>query len=359
MRNAVKATVDAYDGTVTLYEWDDQRPDPQGLGDGVPRHGASRSPRSPPDLLEHLRYPEDLFKVQRYQFAALPRDRPRRRSTRATTGGRSPRTRASARKLQPPYRLFVRGPGHRRDDELRADLGLRAVQEEQPGGVRLGRLRRDRRRRLRPDHGAPAARREHAGSRATSPTRCSPTPTVTAKPCCRCSQGGASRVTYGNLLTLPVDGGLMYVQPIYAHPAALRRQLPDPALRRWSRTATRSASASTLEEAITERPRRRDDDAARRHREPDHPTTVATTPATSRPRYATCSPGAQADLRGRRPRVRGRQRRPVGHPHRGGSRRRSTRPSSSSTSRTTDGGSGGEPSHGASPSAEERPRDRP
>ena len=26
MRNAVKATVDAYDGTVTLYEWDDQDP---------------------------------------------------------------------------------------------------------------------------------------------------------------------------------------------------------------------------------------------------------------------------------------------------------------------------------------------
>ena len=26
MRNAVKATVDAYDGTVTLYEWDEDDP---------------------------------------------------------------------------------------------------------------------------------------------------------------------------------------------------------------------------------------------------------------------------------------------------------------------------------------------
>ena len=36
------------------------------------------------------------------------------------------------------------------------------------------------------------------------------------------TQGGSSRVTYGNLLTLPVTGGLMYVQPIYA-----TRQLSD------------------------------------------------------------------------------------------------------------------------------------
>ena len=31
MRNAVKATVDAYDGTVTLYAWDEADPILQGL----------------------------------------------------------------------------------------------------------------------------------------------------------------------------------------------------------------------------------------------------------------------------------------------------------------------------------------
>ena len=36
MRNAVKATVDAYDGTVKLYEWDTRGPDPEGLEEGVP-----------------------------------------------------------------------------------------------------------------------------------------------------------------------------------------------------------------------------------------------------------------------------------------------------------------------------------
>ena len=37
MRNSVKATVDAYDGTVKLYEWDTTDPILQGLGEGVPR----------------------------------------------------------------------------------------------------------------------------------------------------------------------------------------------------------------------------------------------------------------------------------------------------------------------------------
>ena len=69
MRNSVKATVDAYDGTVTLYAWDDAGPDAQGLAQRLPGHGRSQGRRSRRTLLEHLRYPEDMFKVQRYQFA--------------------------------------------------------------------------------------------------------------------------------------------------------------------------------------------------------------------------------------------------------------------------------------------------
>ena len=32
----MKATVDAYDGTVTLYAWDEDGPDPQGLDQAFP-----------------------------------------------------------------------------------------------------------------------------------------------------------------------------------------------------------------------------------------------------------------------------------------------------------------------------------
>ena len=62
----------------------------------------------PDALMEHLRYPEDLFKVQRYQLARyhvtdaerlLPGQRP--------LGGPD-RTPRSSNSLQPPYRLFTR-----------------------------------------------------------------------------------------------------------------------------------------------------------------------------------------------------------------------------------------------------------
>ena len=36
---------------------------------GVPRHGAAAVGRSAADLMAHLRYPEDLFKVQRELLA--------------------------------------------------------------------------------------------------------------------------------------------------------------------------------------------------------------------------------------------------------------------------------------------------
>ena len=64
IRNSVKATVDAYDGTVTLYEWDEDDPILKAWEGAFPDVVQPQSAISP-DLLAHLRYPEDLFKVQR------------------------------------------------------------------------------------------------------------------------------------------------------------------------------------------------------------------------------------------------------------------------------------------------------
>ena len=68
MRNAVKATVDAYDGTVHLYAWDDSDPILKAWEKAFPGVVESKS-AIPKALLPHLRYPEDLYKVQRYQLA--------------------------------------------------------------------------------------------------------------------------------------------------------------------------------------------------------------------------------------------------------------------------------------------------
>ena len=92
IRNSVKATVDAYDGTVTLYQWDDEDPVLKTWKKAFPGTVKPRATISD-ELLAHLRYPEDLFKVQRDAARALPRRPTRRRSTAARTSGRSRTTR--------------------------------------------------------------------------------------------------------------------------------------------------------------------------------------------------------------------------------------------------------------------------
>jgi hypothetical protein len=64
IRNSVKATVDAYDGTVTLYAWDEQDPVLQTYMKAFPGVVQPESEMSE-ELRNHVRYPEDLFKVQR------------------------------------------------------------------------------------------------------------------------------------------------------------------------------------------------------------------------------------------------------------------------------------------------------
>ncbi|MDP9405474.1 MAG: UPF0182 family protein, partial [Actinomycetota bacterium] len=63
IRNSVKAVVDAYDGTVTLYVVDERDPVIRAWRAAFP--GAFRSGADiDPDLRAHFRYPEDMFRVQ-------------------------------------------------------------------------------------------------------------------------------------------------------------------------------------------------------------------------------------------------------------------------------------------------------
>ena len=91
MRNSVKATVDAYDGTVTLYAWDEQDPLLKAWSSAFPgtveaeeRHlaGADGAPALPRGHVQGPALP----------VRALPRHRPAAPGSRTTTGGRSPRT---------------------------------------------------------------------------------------------------------------------------------------------------------------------------------------------------------------------------------------------------------------------------
>jgi len=64
IRNSVKATVDAYDGTVTLYQWDQHDPVLNAWMKIFPGIVKPES-QMPSTILQHVRYPQDLFDVQR------------------------------------------------------------------------------------------------------------------------------------------------------------------------------------------------------------------------------------------------------------------------------------------------------
>jgi uncharacterized membrane protein (UPF0182 family) len=64
IRNSVKATVDAYDGSVSLYAWDAKDPVLKTYMKAFPGVIKPRSAMSD-ELVGHVRYPEDLFKLQR------------------------------------------------------------------------------------------------------------------------------------------------------------------------------------------------------------------------------------------------------------------------------------------------------
>jgi len=68
IRNSVKAVVDAGDGTVKLYAFDEQDPVLKTWMKAFPGTVSAKS-TIPADLAAHFRYPEDLFKVQRELLA--------------------------------------------------------------------------------------------------------------------------------------------------------------------------------------------------------------------------------------------------------------------------------------------------
>src|SRR5699024_9564341 len=64
MRNSVKATVNAFDGSVTLYTWDTEDPILKAWSEVFPEALQPASTISG-ELMSHLRYPADFFKAQR------------------------------------------------------------------------------------------------------------------------------------------------------------------------------------------------------------------------------------------------------------------------------------------------------
>lgn len=221
IRNSVKATVDAYDGSVTLYAWDDEDPVLQTWQNIYPSTLKPVSDMSA-DLMSHVRYPTDLFKVQRDILGIYHID---------TAGSfaqqdnrwQTPNDPRSDAVLQPPYYLTMQMPGQ---DSPRFSMFSTFIPSATGSGgnrdVLMGYLAVDS------DAGSEAGVKAEGygqlrmleidtdttvpGPGQVQNTYNSDTSVV---PQLNLLQQGESEVLYGNLLTLPVGGGLLYVQPVY------------------------------------------------------------------------------------------------------------------------------------------------
>ncbi|MEK6647961.1 MAG: UPF0182 family protein [Actinomycetota bacterium] len=217
IRNSVKATVDAYDGTVTLYQWDTTDPVLKTWSKAFPNTIKPKNAISA-SLLDHIRYPEDLFRVQREILSAY-----HVKTASAFYGGqdfwrvpRDPSTFGSNASAQPPYYLTLQMPGATKAAFSlttpfvprggRENLSAFAVVNSDPG----------------PDYGKIIVLQLPRSTNVAGPSQVASN--FEAKPEVANSlsllRQGGSDVVLGNLLTLPVGGGLLYVQPVYVRATA-------------------------------------------------------------------------------------------------------------------------------------------
>ncbi|GAA3648724.1 UPF0182 family protein [Nocardioides ginsengisoli] len=211
MRSAVKATVDAYDGTVTLYQWDESDPI---LKTWMKVFPGVVKPKSAIDaeLRSHLRYPEDLFKVQRYQLARYhvtdPGD-----FYQGNNRWDVPEDPNAARAVfQPPYRLFATGAATSTD----SDWSLTSVFVPYRKGTLASYLQVNSD--ATSDSFGKLRLLEMTDQNSPGPGQVVNLMKQDGKVTSALQNLNVQReaqIRYGNLLSLPVDGGLIYVEPIY------------------------------------------------------------------------------------------------------------------------------------------------
>jgi uncharacterized membrane protein (UPF0182 family) len=233
IRNSVKATVDAYDGSVTLYAVDEQDPVLKawmGVFPGTVKPSSDISA----SLRAHFRYPEDLFKVQRQTLAkyhvASPQDFfsgvsfwgvPSDPTIDNITSAEAQRqVNEQERDRQPPFYVVARDPNDkskasfqltsslvRQDREFMASYVSVASDPENYGKISVLQLQND------------------AKGPQQIQTQFLTNGTVSGELNLLTQQ--KTKVVYGNLLTLPVGGGILYIEPVYIERASQNTSFPQ------------------------------------------------------------------------------------------------------------------------------------
>ncbi|MEW1860750.1 UPF0182 family protein [Streptomyces sp. NPDC088194] len=210
IRNSVKATVDSYTGAVTLYQWDAKDPVLKTWMKAFP-HTVRPKSAIPAALMAHLRYPEDLFKVQRQLLTQYHVTKAAQFYTGSQVWQVPNDPASKSGKAVPPYYLSLKMPGQSAQrfsltstftPDGRGNLAAFVAVDSDATSPDYGKIRL-----LETPTDDPVDGPRLVQSKFNSDS-------AYAQQISRL-RGKDSTIEYGNLLTLPLDGGLLYVEPVY------------------------------------------------------------------------------------------------------------------------------------------------
>jgi uncharacterized membrane protein (UPF0182 family) len=223
IRNSVKAVVDSYDGSVDLYEFDEEDPVLKAW-EGVFPDVVKPKEEISDELMDHLRYPEDLFKVQRELIAKYHVDDPGTFFTNdafwSVPGDPTAPEGRGQDLAQPPYHVVATDPETNRPSFqlITPFRGLRreflaahmtvSSDPETYGRIHVRQL---------------PTNTQTQGPKQAQDTMMSSDEIARE----RTLLEGTNTLTNGNLLTLPVgDGQILYVEPVYSQRADQESAFP-------------------------------------------------------------------------------------------------------------------------------------
>ncbi|MFC9635776.1 UPF0182 family protein [Streptomyces mirabilis] len=220
IRNSVKATVDAYTGEVKLYQWDTKDPVLKTWMKAFPNTVEPKTAISQ-SLMDHLRYPQDLFKVQRELLTRYHvKDAQTFLSGSEVWQVPDDPTNKSGNAV-PPYYLSMRMPDQQAQTfsltttftpNGRDNLSAFVSVDSEAGTSDYGKIRILKLPTSEPVDGPKQVQSQFNSQQDIAES-------------IRLLKGGDSEVEYGNLLTVPLDGGLLYVEPVYVRGGDLKYPL--------------------------------------------------------------------------------------------------------------------------------------
>ncbi|MFD8806907.1 UPF0182 family protein [Streptomyces sp. NPDC059597] len=242
IRNSVKATVDAYTGEVKLYQWDTKDPVLKTWMKAFPHTVEPRSDISSA-LMAHLRYPQDLFKVQRELLTRYHVTDSQTFLSGNEVWQVPDDPTNDSRSAVPPYYLSMKMPDQKQQafsltttftPNGRDNLSAFMAVDSDPRSGDYGRIRLLK---------LPTSTTVDGPKQVQSQFNSEPS---IAEQIALLSRGH-SQVEYGNLLTVPLDGGLLYAEPVYVRGGELKYPLLRKVLVTYE---GRTAFEDTLDKAL-------------------------------------------------------------------------------------------------------------